>query len=158
MKLTNATLVITHPVSLSTAVSAARQAGVSETRVVLFGEVPGSAYTTVEALIQEGLRMDQCFVEPRLKPGEAKSKIAFLNFSSGTTGKPKVRGPWMLHAWLLNPMLYQAVAISHYGPITNVVQMAVHNKINQNCAWERYRPGDVAAGSKSNELVCFTRH
>ena len=34
--------------------------------------------------------------------------------------------------------------------------MALHNKINQDdCAWEdrRYRPGDVAAGSKSNEPV-----
>ncbi|KAG8214730.1 hypothetical protein J3R82DRAFT_9818 [Butyriboletus roseoflavus] len=140
VKLTSATLVIAHPVSLSTAVSAARQAGIPDTRIVVLGEVPGSAHTTVEALIQEGLRMGQCFVERKLKPGEAKSKIAFLNFSSGTTGKPK------------------AVAISHYGPITNVIQMAVHNKINQNdCAWEdrRYRPGDVAAGSKSNEPVFF---
>jgi acyl-coenzyme A synthetase/AMP-(fatty) acid ligase len=77
--------------SLRTAVAAARQAGIPDTRVVVFDDVPGSAHTSVEALIQEGLRMDQCFVERKLKPGEAKSKIAFLNFSSGTTGKPKVR-------------------------------------------------------------------
>ncbi|KAH0832171.1 hypothetical protein J3R83DRAFT_13084 [Lanmaoa asiatica] len=140
MQTTSATLVITHPVSLSTAVSAARRAGLPETRVVVFGEVPGSTCTTVEALIQEGLRIDRCFVEPKLKPGEAKSKIAFLNFSSGTTGKSK------------------AVAISHYGPIINVIQMAVHNKVNQDeRAWEdrRYRPGDVAAGSKSSEPMFF---
>lgn len=72
--------------------SAARQAGLPETRVVVLDDVTGSTHTTVEALIQEGLRLNQCFVEPKLKPGEAKSKIAFLNFSSGTTGKPKVRG------------------------------------------------------------------
>lgn len=91
---TNATFVITHPESLSTAVSAARQAGIPESRVVVF-DVRGSAQThthaTVDALIQEGLRMDSCFVERKLEPGEAMSKVAFLSFSSGTTGKPKVR-------------------------------------------------------------------
>ncbi|KAI9462217.1 hypothetical protein HD554DRAFT_2206554 [Boletus coccyginus] len=123
---TSAVLVITHPVCLRTAVSAARQAGVPDTRVV--------------ALIQEGLRMDRCFVERKLKPGEARSKIALLNFSSGTTGKPK------------------AVAIPHYSPIVNTIQMALLNKVNRDdCAREdrRYRPGDVAAGSKSGELLHF---
>lgn len=84
-------LVITHPACLRTAVSAARRAGIPDTHVVVFDEVPGSAHPSVEALIQEGLRMDQCFIERKLKPGEARSKIALLNFSSGTTGKPKVR-------------------------------------------------------------------
>ena len=136
--------------------SAARQAGVPETRIVVLGEVPRGTHTAVEDLIQEGLRMDQCFVERKLKPGEAKSKIAFLNFSSGTTGKPKVSGSLDSRILLIDSMLPKAVAISHYGPIMNVIQMAVHNKINQNhCAWEdrRYRPGDVAAGSKSSELL-----
>ena len=94
---TNATLVITHPDSLSTAVSATRQAGIPESRVVVFDGARGCTrtrthtHTTVDALIREGLRLNPCFVERRLKPGEARSKIAFLNFSSGTTGKPKVR-------------------------------------------------------------------
>lgn len=87
--------------------AAARQAGIPDTRVVVFDEVPGSAHTSVEALIQEGLRMDQCFVERKLKPGEAKSKIALLNFSSGTTGKPKVNALCVLGslACLLTPKL-----------------------------------------------------
>ncbi|KAN0087717.1 hypothetical protein V8E55_006338 [Tylopilus felleus] len=128
---TNASLIITHPVSLSTALAAAHRAGIPDTRIVVFDEVPGGVHISVEALIQEGLRLDRSFVERKLKPGEAKSKIAFLNFSSGTTGKPK------------------AVAIPHYAPIVNVIQMALHNKVNRDdCAWEdrRYRPGDVAAG------------
>ncbi|KAF9236311.1 hypothetical protein BU15DRAFT_77152 [Melanogaster broomeanus] len=110
IRITKPSLIVTHLESLSTAVSAAR---------------------AVETLIQEGLTMERCFIEPRLKPGEAKSKIAFLNFSSGTTGKPK------------------AVVIPHYALITNTIQMAVHNKINQNyCAWEdqRFRPGDRVSG------------
>ncbi|KAG9315614.1 hypothetical protein JVU11DRAFT_3256 [Chiua virens] len=131
LELSKATLVICGSGSLNTAVSAARQAGLQESRVVVFDEVPGGAHVSVEALVQEGLRMKQCFVEPRLKPGEAKTKLAFLNFSSGTTGKPK------------------AVSISHYAPIVNVLQMAVQNRNNQNVdAWDdqRFRPGDVAAG------------
>lgn len=90
---TDATLIITHPDSLGTAVSAARQAGIPESRVLVFDGAHGSTHphATVDALIQEGLRMDPCFVERKLKPGEAKSKVAFLNFSSGTTGRPKVR-------------------------------------------------------------------
>jgi hypothetical protein len=44
------------------------------------------------------------------------------------------------------------VAIPHYAPIANIVQIAVHNRIHEDyCAWEdhRYRPGDVAIGGAS---------
>ncbi|KAH7884920.1 hypothetical protein F5I97DRAFT_1296635 [Phlebopus sp. FC_14] len=129
---TNASLVIAHPLSLSTALTAARAAGIPDEHVLVFDRVPGNGGPiTIESLVQEGLGMDQCFIEPRLNPGEAKSKVAFLNFSSGTTGKPK------------------AVAIPHYAPIANVLQMSLHLKVNQDyCPWEdqRIRPGDVAAG------------
>ena len=50
----------------------------------------------------------------------------------------------------------QGVAISHYACIVNVIQMALHHKVNQNvCRWkdQRYRVGDVAAGSKSSKCV-----
>lgn len=47
------------------------------------------------------------FVEKRLAPGEAKKKLAFLCFSSGTTGKPK------------------AVEVSHYAMIANIIQSAM---------------------------------
>lgn len=47
---------------------------------------------TVEELVQEGLSLPlpPAFVEKRLTQGENQRKIAFLSFSSGTTGKPKV--------------------------------------------------------------------
>ena len=85
-QISSATLVIT--LCQCTSVPAAIQAGIlPDARVVVFG----CTHTFVEALIQEGLRMDQRFVEHKLKPGESKSKIAFLNFSSGTIGKPRVK-------------------------------------------------------------------
>ncbi|KAG1739780.1 hypothetical protein EDD22DRAFT_1008313 [Suillus occidentalis] len=77
-------------------------------RVVTFGE---STQPTVESIIQLGLRNDPAFVERRLKKGEGKP--------SGTTGKPK------------------AVAIAHYAPIVNVIQMAQYTQVNENYApWE----------------------
>jgi 4-coumarate--CoA ligase len=45
-------------------------------------------YPSLEDLVEEGQSLSP-FIEPRLKSGEAKTKIAFLCFSSGTTGKPK---------------------------------------------------------------------
>ncbi|KAH7913981.1 hypothetical protein BJ138DRAFT_1144920 [Hygrophoropsis aurantiaca] len=124
---TKATIVIAHPVSLDTALTAARAAGIPADRVLTFGQ---SKQRTVDSVISEGLAHDPNFVERKLAPGEGQTKIAFLNFSSGTTGKPK------------------AVAISHSAPITNVIAMAMHGKVGQDyCPWEqqRFRPGDVAA-------------
>jgi 4-coumarate--CoA ligase len=50
----------------------------------------GTGANALEALVQRGLRTEPAYVERRLAKGEAKRKIAFLSFSSGTTGKPKV--------------------------------------------------------------------
>lgn len=44
------------------------------------------------------------------------------------------------------------MAIPHYAPIANIVQIAVHNRVHEDyCAWQdrRYRPGDVAIGGAS---------
>jgi 4-coumarate--CoA ligase len=48
------------------------------------------AHSTLDDLVAEGLNKEPHFVERRLQPREAKTKVAFLSFSSGTTGKPKV--------------------------------------------------------------------
>ncbi|KAI0080345.1 amp dependent CoA ligase [Panus rudis PR-1116 ss-1] len=127
---TKAALLITHTASLSSALTAARDAGISQDRIVLIDspEKPDGQFLTLDALVQEGLAQGPTFVEPRLSPGEARTKLALLNFSSGTTGRPK------------------AVAIPHYAVIANVIQMAVHSKANEEyTSWEerRYRPGDV---------------
>ncbi|KAF9455785.1 hypothetical protein BDZ94DRAFT_1277319, partial [Collybia nuda] len=96
-------------------------------------------YRTVEALINEGLsRFEPSFVGRVLKPGEARTKLAFFNFSSGTTGKPK------------------AVAIPHYSLIANIIQVAAHNKVNEDYCDrkdQRYRLGDIAIGAMPDDNI-----
>ncbi|KAI0827404.1 amp dependent CoA ligase [Trametes gibbosa] len=103
---TKARALIAHPVCLPIALEAARSAGIPPDRVVVFDAAPGADNVTVHALVAEGLELTQQFVERRLQPGEGKRKLAFLSFSSGTTGRPK------------------AVMIPHHAVIVNVVQMA----------------------------------
>jgi len=83
-------LLLVHPAVLETALVAAKKAGLSADRVVLFDNSIPALHTAFQNLIAEGLTKNTSFVERRLAPGEAKSKIAFLCFSSGTTGRPKV--------------------------------------------------------------------
>ncbi|EIN14039.1 phenylacetyl-CoA ligase [Punctularia strigosozonata HHB-11173 SS5] len=130
-------MIMVHPLFLSTALSAARQANISSDRIVLVDSLPTSTGTsvpihcppTVSDLVAHGLSEPLRFKEPQLSTGGGKTKLAFLSFSSGTTGRPK------------------AVAIPHYAVIANVIQMAKHWKINEDyTTWEerQWRAGDVA--------------
>jgi 4-coumarate--CoA ligase len=92
---TKASVVIAHPESLSVALSATRTTKLPAERIILFN-VDGASYgaqTTVQNVIDEGLASTSTFQERMLQPGEGKTKVAFFNFSSGTTGRPKV---WIL--------------------------------------------------------------
>ncbi|KAG9227448.1 hypothetical protein CCMSSC00406_0000906 [Pleurotus cornucopiae] len=136
--------------AVGTAVAAARRVNIPLSRVVLFGAAselsPESA--TVDELARQGLLSRETFVERRLAPGEGKTKLAFLSFSSGTTGKPKVvmrLSDMQIHRLTA----FQAVAIPHFSLIANVIQLAVHNRINEAyTTWEerRFRPSDVCIG------------
>ncbi|KDQ63365.1 hypothetical protein JAAARDRAFT_147605 [Jaapia argillacea MUCL 33604] len=131
LELTKSSVILVHPGSLPTALKAASLAKIPTNRIILFDPLPQSGLPTLDQLINEGLSNEASFVERRLKPGEGKKKLAFLSFSSGTTGKPK------------------AVAIPHYSPIANVIQMAVQQKVNEDDKpWDgrRFRPGDVSSG------------
>ena len=55
----------------------------------------------------------------------ARDTIAYLVFSSGTTGRPK------------------AVAIPHYAVMANVIQMAHYGRTTD-AHTDRYKPGQVA--------------
>jgi 4-coumarate--CoA ligase len=131
-------LLIVHPLFLSTALSAARKANIPTDRIILIDSLPSSgtglqAPPTVEDLINYGLSETRSFRESQLSAEEGKTKLAFLSFSSGTTGRPK------------------AVAIPHYAVIANVIQMAKHWRVNEDyTTWEnkQWRAGDVAMAGK----------
>ena len=76
---------------------AAEDSGIPHDRLVRFGEpervTPNFSGHNVHDLIEHGLNQEAKFAECRLEPGEAKTKVAFRLFSSGTTGKPKVSNP-----------------------------------------------------------------
>ena len=92
--MTKASVLIVHPDALERALVAARQVGIPFDRVVPLDTIHGPRSSTVgpdlHRLITYGLTNPPNFVERRLRPGEGKTKVAFLSFSSGTTGRPKV--------------------------------------------------------------------
>ena len=96
---TNASVIFAHPDSVAIVEAATRERGLPLDRVVWFNTNtnPGSVLarpssTTVGDLVGLGLKNPAWhFTEKTLGPGEGRTKVAFLNFSSGTTGKPKVR-------------------------------------------------------------------
>ncbi|ETW75263.1 hypothetical protein HETIRDRAFT_481951 [Heterobasidion irregulare TC 32-1] len=136
---TKTTLIIAHASALAVARAAGAEAGVPAHRYIVLDDGDDSssggegerarAHRSVRALIAEGARHTRTFVERRLRPGEARTKIALFCFSSGTTGRPK------------------AVAIAHYAPIANVLQTALFNRVHEDYApreERRFRPGDVS--------------
>ncbi|PCH40337.1 amp dependent CoA ligase [Wolfiporia cocos MD-104 SS10] len=131
LTITKAKAIITHPSALSVAIDAARATGIAADRIALFNHQSpvntSTVYPMIDQLVSAGLSKPAYFVERRLRPGEGKTKLAFLSLSSGTTGQPK------------------AVCIPHHSPIANVIQMA-HLANLQTESWETraYRPGDVA--------------
>ncbi|KAJ8583879.1 acetyl-CoA synthetase-like protein [Rhizopogon salebrosus TDB-379] len=124
-----AAVIFTHPDSLQVALASAHAAGIATDHVVLF-DVDGAdtgQSVTVKALISQGLTSVPNFIERKLAPGEGKTKVAFLNFSSGTTGRPK------------------AVEIPHYAPIANIIQLATHHRVGEDFEEQRFRPGDICS-------------
>jgi 4-coumarate--CoA ligase len=156
LRLTKATTIVVHSQFLKTAAEACKEAGIPAERIVIIDQATFDApHTTVEQLIQEGLTHNANFVERKLGEGEAKTKIAFLCLSSGTTGPPKVGYPFLftdLHN--LENVGVQAVAIPHYSVIANTLQVRAHNytvetKANIPTNQWRFRPGDVITGGES---------
>ncbi|KAI0734780.1 amp dependent CoA ligase [Fomitopsis betulina] len=129
LDLTKAKAIVVHPSNLLVALEAARAVGIPPEYIIVF-DVPGLAsgsQTTINEIIGEGMTKPLSFTERRLNPGEARTKLACLSMSSGTTGKPK------------------AVCIPHVSPIANVIMMAHAANLQTAPLEERkYRPGDVA--------------
>ena len=80
-----------HPTCLITARAAGQKVGLTGDFLILFekSNVPLPCSTpTIEQLIMFGSSKPESFKPLRWKAGEAKTTLAFLSFSSGTTGKP----------------------------------------------------------------------
>ncbi|KAM6501711.1 phenylacetyl-CoA ligase [Amanita muscaria] len=112
---------------------AASNVNISKTNIVVLdndGNATSSTVPTIAKLIDEGMAIPP-IEDTALAPREARIKMAFLCFSSGTTGKPK------------------AVVISHYNIICNVLQCATFLRVNDPSLPKeqiRHRPGDVCTG------------
>ena len=86
-----ASAIIAHSDVLPVVKAATAQAGLGLDRIVLIDRRDDTGeLLSLPQLIQEGKTLDP-LPEPRLKAGEGRKRIAFLNTSSGTTGPPKVR-------------------------------------------------------------------
>nr|WHF58352.1 4-coumarate:CoA ligase [Ganoderma lucidum] len=131
LELSKTRLLFVHPAMLTVAAEAAHAVGLAYDRIVLFDPIPASPHSNVQELIKFGLGAKQEYAERRLKPGEARTKLALLLFSSGTTGKPK------------------AVMISHYGLVANIVQVAQYIQVHDGNVPPKsrhFRVGDVSLG------------
>ncbi|KAH9903312.1 phenylacetyl-CoA ligase [Cubamyces lactineus] len=126
-------LLVTHVENLPAAIEAAKAIKLPHSRIVVLDGQKSSKklpFKSVEDLVND--KSLPPYTEFKLsKPAEAREKIAFLCFSSGTTGKPK------------------AVAISHFNVISDLIQFSTFCGANQNYApleEQRFRPGDIASG------------
>ena len=79
-----------HPTCFTTARAAGQKVGLTDDFLILLEKsnmsLSGST-PTVEQLITFGSSKSETFKPLHLKAGEAKTTLAFLSFSSGTTGK-----------------------------------------------------------------------
>lgn len=90
LQIAKPSLIIADPLVLALAREAASFIDLPHTRIVTLGSTDSTLdVVTIDDLIHSGQTLPP-FEERALAPGEAKRKIAFLCFSSGTTGKPKV--------------------------------------------------------------------
>ncbi|KAJ7492378.1 phenylacetyl-CoA ligase [Mycena latifolia] len=131
LQTTKVALLLVYADFLPTALAAAKLTGLSEHRIVVIEPSAASPFNgkhdTLSTLVSLGSSKPQSFVERKLRPGEAKTKVAFYSFSSGTTGKPK------------------AVVIPHYSFTANILQTVAHHGLNDPTVKKKHmNPGDVA--------------
>ena len=156
LHISGAMSIVAHSDVVHVAMKAAEQSGIPPDRLILLGTpeqvTPNFSGYNLYSLIKHGLSQAK-FIECRLEPGEAKTRIAFLLFSSGTTGKPKVRTECVVMKCAVRQLILpQAVEIPHYAIIANIIQLSIFLKTNDGSVpWEkrRLRPGHVALCGKS---------
>ena len=111
MKDSGAIALITSASLLPTALKAIRDIpAIPSHRIYVLDEERHVSQKTIHELIQKGKSSRFVLSQVKLKPGEAKTKVALICYSSGTTGIAK------------------GVMISHYNLISNILQTWLLNK------------------------------
>lgn len=91
MENTTAKVLLVHPTYLSTALEAASKAGIPRSRIFQFSDVENPTAHGIpdwRAMIGSAAE-GTTYRWPELTPDEARSTVATINYSSGTTGLPK---------------------------------------------------------------------
>jgi 4-coumarate--CoA ligase len=101
LKDSGASVIVTHPVSLQVAIKAAAAAKIPESNIFLFGDEKVN-----EILPYNSLFGDREAIPVEYTLEEAKNTIAYLCYSSGTSGKQK------------------GVETTHYNVISNTLQIS----------------------------------
>ncbi|KAJ6558663.1 phenylacetyl-CoA ligase [Mycena sp. CBHHK59/15] len=133
LQIARPSIIFVHSDCLASVLRAAAVIGFHSDRLVIIDSAGSSGpggFTSLCDLIHQGKSLPE-FTEKILTKGEAKTTVAFLAPSSGTTGTQK------------------AVAISHYNVISIVIQSATFNRINESYAplvEARFRLGDICCG------------
>lgn len=90
LNLAKPSLVIAHSSNLAVALEAAKAIGLNQNRVITIDPNTKRNVEHISCLLKDGDVASPRFTDIQLGKGEAKTLVAFLCFSSGTTGKPKV--------------------------------------------------------------------
>jgi len=85
LEMSRAKVIICHEENLKTALKAADRVGISKSNIFVFGE---SSINGIQPF-QKALLVSRRSAPDTLTYEEAKDKVAYLCFSSGTTGKSK---------------------------------------------------------------------
>lgn len=103
LNLSKSKFILTHPAFLNSAIEAATQVGIPNANIFLIDKIDNVPYVNVPDLIKIGEYAPE-IIPLKLAPNEAKTKVALLSFSSGTSGLPK------------------GVLITHFNVIANICQ------------------------------------
>ncbi|KAK2783857.1 hypothetical protein FQN53_008919 [Emmonsiellopsis sp. PD_33] len=126
---TEAKVVLVHPSLAQTAIKAAQEIGLPRDRLFLFSDRPSPPIHGLEdwRTTLAGSAVDgESYMWRRMSGRESETTIATLNYSSGTTGRPK------------------GVAVSHYNIVANVEQTIfmrfLHKKERSQERWLGFLP------------------
>lgn len=163
LRITHAKALVLHPWILNVGLAAAKAVGLSLDHIILFDIADGNdtplAYMTVSQLVDEGQATRKSFTERRLGQNEGRMKLAYINLSSGTTGKPKVsRRTQCIPEYGGIYTACQAVCIPHGAVIAGMIQQA--HMLNQDTTpWDerKYRSGDCWYAGKPSprHIMCW---